>query len=54
MSYKKHLEQLESYFEKKDKHSTIKRRRIIKKGRNKWVQRSKLPFAHKMYKGWEY
>lgn len=32
MSYKKNLEQLEGYFEKKDRLSTIKYRRSVKKG----------------------
>lgn len=31
MSYKKNLEELEGYFEKKDRRSTIKYRRSVKK-----------------------
>lgn len=54
MSYKKQLEQLEGFFEKKDKRSTMKRRRSVKKGRNKWIRHSKLPHADKIHKGWEY
>lgn len=54
MSYKKNLEQLEGYFEKKDRRSTIKNRRSVKKGRNKWIRRSTLPNANKVRKGWEY
>lgn len=55
MNYnKKDLEQLEGYFEKKDRRSTIKYRRSVKKGRNKWIRRSKLPNANKVRKGWEY
>lgn len=54
MSYKKNLEQLEGYFEKKDRRSTIKYRRSVKRGRNKWIRRSTLPNANKVRKGWEY
>lgn len=54
MSYKKNLEQIEGYFEKKDRRSTIKYRRSIKRGRNKWIRRSNLPNANKVRKGWEY
>ena len=54
MSYKKNLEQLESYFEKKNRRSTMIYRRSVKKGRNKWVRRSTLPNANKIRKGWEY
>lgn len=54
MSYKKQLEKLEGYFEKKDKRSTMLRRKSMKKARNKWIRRSKLPNADKIYKGWEY
>lgn len=54
MSYKKNLEQLEGYFEKKDRRSTIKHRRNVKKGRNKWIRHSKLPNANKIHKGWEF
>lgn len=54
MSYKKQLEQLEGYFEKKDRRSTMKYRRSVKKGRNKWIRHSKLPYADKIRKGWEY
>ncbi len=54
MSYKKQLEQLESYFEKKDRRSTMIYRRSVKKGRNKWIRHSKLPNADKIRKGWEY
>lgn len=54
MSYKKQLEKLEGYFEKKDKRSTVLRRKSMKKARNKWIRRSKLPNADKIYKGWEY
>ena len=54
MSYKKNLEQLEGYFEKKDRRSTIKYRRSVKKGRNKWIRRSTLPNANKVRKGREY
>lgn len=54
MNYKKNLEQLEGSFEKKDRRSTIKYRRSVKEGGNKWIRRSKLPNANKVYKGWEY
>lgn len=40
--------------EKKDKRSTMLRRKSMKKARNKWIRRSKLPNADKIYKGWEY
>lgn len=48
MSYKKNLEQLEGYFEKKDRRSTVKYRRSVKKGRNKRIRRSILPNANKV------
>lgn len=54
MSYKKNLEQLESYFERKDRRSTMEYRRSVKKGWNKWIRRSTLPNANKIRKGWEY
>jgi len=54
MSLKKQLEQIEGHFEDKDKRSTIKYRRLIKKHRNKWIRRSILPNAHKVRKGWEF
>ena len=53
MSYKKQLEKLEGYFEKKDKQIML-RRKSMKKARNKWIRRSKLSNADKIYKGWEY
>ena len=54
MSLKKQLEQLEGYFENKDRHSTMKYRRKAKRGRNKWIRRSKLPNANKIREGWEF
>lgn len=54
MSYKKQLQQLEGYFENKDSRSTMKFRKSVKKGRNKWIRRSMLPNAHKIRIGWEY
>lgn len=39
MSCKKQLEKLEGYFEKKDKRSTMKCRKSMKKARNKWIRR---------------
>ena len=54
MSLKRQLEQLEGHFDYKDKRSTMRNRRYIKKARNKWIRRSVLPNAHKIRKGWEY
>ena len=54
MSLKKQLEQLEGYFEDKDKRSTMKYRRKVKRARNKWIRKSKLPNADKIRKGWEF
>lgn len=54
MSYKKQLQQLEIHFENKDSHSTMKYRKKVKRGRNKWIRRSKLPNAYKIRMGWEY
>lgn len=54
MSLKKQLEQIEGYFNHKNKRSDMKYRRKAKKGRNKWIRRSRLPNADKIRKGWEY
>lgn len=54
MSNKKQLQKLEDYFENKDTRGVIKYRRMVKKGRNKWVRRSMLPHAHRIRMGWEY
>lgn len=54
MSYKKYLRQLEGYYEDKDRRSTIRYRRNVKKGRNKWIRRSRLANTHKIRKGWEF
>jgi len=54
MSFKKQLEQLEGHFEDKDKRSTMKYRRKVKRGRNKWIRKSKLLNADKIRKGWEF
>lgn len=54
MSLKSQLEQLEGHFEDKDKWSTMRYRRSVKKGRNRWIRRSMLPNAHKVRKGWEF
>lgn len=54
MSLKMHLQQIEGHFEDKDKRSTMLYRRRVKKGRNKWIRRSKLPNAHKIRMGWEF
>jgi hypothetical protein len=54
MSLRKQLEQIEGHFEHKDRRTTMKYRRALKRGRNKWIRRSKLPNADKIRKGWEF
>ncbi len=56
MSLKKQLEKLEGNFHPRSRNrpSRIKYRRLIKKHRNKWIRRSRLPNVHKVFKGWEY
>lgn len=56
MSLKKYLEQLEGQAGHRDKlfRSKMQHRRAMKRGRNKWIRRSKLPNAPKIRRGWEY